>query len=163
MKALVRAAGGASLYFLGAASGFALAIPLAAVALGANTGARMTPPVVSLYGPPALPIQSHMINRTAKGSRLDIRTPVAPDSSTMVAKSEPATPDGSLAERVTAETITPSISRPIRITPADPVPTRPARATPKGCLSSIGATRANLATDELTVCIADAAMIRDLE
>lgn len=163
MKALVRAAGGASLYFLGAASGFALAIPLAAAALGANTGARMTPPIVSLYGPPALPIQSHMVNRIAKGSRLDIRTPAAPDNSTMVAKSEPAMSDGSMSGSVAAESIAPSISRPIRITPVDPSQTRPARATPKGCLSSIGVTRANLATDELTVCVADAAMIRSME
>jgi hypothetical protein len=161
MKALVRAAGGASLYILGAASGFALAIPLAAVALGANTGARMAPPVASLYGPALLPLQSHMVNRTAKGARLDIRAPAAPGGTTMVARSEPMTASGSATGKV-AESAASSISGPVRITPV-PTQSSPGRPTPRGCLSAMGATRANLATDELTICVADASVIGRIE
>lgn len=156
MKALARAAGGASFYILGAASGFALAIPLAAVALGANTGTRMAPPVAGLHGP-AAPLQSPMVNRTAKGARLDIRTPAVPAGASMVAKSEPAAAGG-----VVADSATPSISAPIRIIPL-PTKASPGRPTPKGCLSAMGATSANLATDELTVCVADASVIRNIQ
>jgi len=154
MRILVRAAGGASLYLLGAASGFALVIPLAASALSANAGAPVTP-VSGVYRP-ALTYQSQMVNRAAKGSRLDIRTPAAAENSTMVAKSAGAS-------RATSENGAPAVSQPIRIVPAGPSQTTPARATPKGCLSAIGATRSNLATDELTVCVADAALIRSIE
>ena len=156
MRILVRAAGGASLYLLGAASGFALVIPLAASALSANAGAPVTP-VSGVYRP-ALTYQSQMVNRAAKGSRLDIRTPAAAENSTMVAKSA-----GASASRATSENGAPAVSQPIRIVPAGPSQTTPARATPKGCLSAIGATRSNLATDELTVCVADAALIRSIE
>ncbi len=161
MKALVRAAGGASIYILGAASGFALAIPLAAVALGANTSALIAPPVASLYGPTALPLQAHMVNRTAKGARLDIRTPAVPGAPTIVAKSDPVAA-GAVPARAGADNAAPAQAAPVRIIP---LPTRSgaARPTPKGCLSAMGATSANLATDELTVCVADASVISHIE
>lgn len=153
MKSLVRATGGASLYFLGVASGFALAIPLAAVAVGAHAGTRVTP-VAGLHGP-AIAYQSHMVNRSTKATRLGIPMPVGADNSSMVAKTGPS-PSGDVATGDAA----PVAAQPPR---GAPTGTSPARATPKGCLSSIGATRANLATDELTVCVADASVIGHIE
>lgn len=45
--------------------------------------------------------------------------------------------------------------------PVAPTPSRATR-TPKGCLSAIGVTKSSLSTEELTVCVADASMIENI-
>lgn len=119
-------------YLLGAATGVALMVPIAAAAVGGGTVARLAPQplAIEFIGPSRSVAQAPAVNRAAKGPRLDIAPPTT---------------------RPVVDNAIPAASGPA-------VPPRVMR-TPKGCLSSIGVTRANLATEELTVCVADASMI----
>ncbi|MDQ0511942.1 hypothetical protein [Ancylobacter amanitiformis] len=150
-----RMAGKSSLYLLGAASGFAVAIPLTAAAVGAGASAWSNPIVAGLHGPAAV-LQAPMVNRAAKGPRLDIRIPSAPGGSSMVARSELA-----------AGVVQTSGPAPMAGATADatgqPVPRPRAMQAPRGCLSSIGVTRSNLVTDETVVCVADASIINSIQ
>ncbi|WP_246668945.1 hypothetical protein [Ancylobacter sp. TS-1] len=128
-------------YLLGAATGAVLMVPIAAAALSNGTFARLAPQPLAIEAiGPARSVPAPVVNRAAKGPRLDI----AP-----AATSGPATP---------AEATDPVVDNTARAGSGTAVPPRVMR-TPKGCLSSIGVTKSNLATEELTVCVADASMI----
>ena len=149
-----------SAYLLGAVTGVALMVPLAAGALATGSMTRAAPQVVAIeaFGPAMQPgqgaVQAHLINRTAKGSRLDLG------------------PRLDSAPRPAAASTAPAVIAPARApatmpAPAmvnnlpEPAPVAPSRATrtPKGCLSALGVTKHSLSTEELTVCVADASMI----
>lgn len=140
-----------SMYFLGTATGLALAIPLAAAAFTAHPATREAP-LVPIAAPGAV-MQSQFVNRTGKGSRLEVRLPSAPveESSSVVVKAP------STATLRTAAAQENASGKSSNATPA-------ARAMPslKGCLSSIGVTKSNLTTEELTVCVADASIINSI-
>ncbi|WP_454683555.1 hypothetical protein [Ancylobacter moscoviensis] len=130
-----------SAYILGAATGIALMVPLTAGALGAGAVSRLSPQPVAIEGS----LQRNfavapVVNRAAKGPRLDIAPAGVPAQSTS------GTPAGK-----------PSVIE----SASETRPAAPARVmrTPKGCLSAIGVTKSNLATEELTVCMADASII----
>lgn len=143
MNAFASAAGKSSAYLVGAACGFALAIPIAAVALGAKSPATAS---AEVQGPRDLPTQAQMVNRSSKGARLELRIPPVPvGTSTAVKNVLPVTP----APTATGGTAT-----------AQAAPdARPARAArpPRGCVSTLGP--ASLATEELTVCVASIDMV----
>ncbi|MBS9476720.1 hypothetical protein [Ancylobacter radicis] len=150
MNAFASLAGKTSAYMIGAVSGFAIAIPLAAVALGAGTSPRIAP--AGVYGPqtpaPQAATQAHQVNRTAKGARLDLRLPQNPMGSSMMAKN--VLPAG------TAQTAATHVGADGAPTAQNTPDMRPARATrpPKGCVSALGPTRSSLATEDLTICVA---------
>nr|WP_281493641.1 hypothetical protein [Ancylobacter koreensis] len=128
---------------LGAATGAILMVPITAAAVSSGSFVRLAPQplAIDVIGPASL-VPAPVVNRAAKGPRLDI----APATATQI----PAAPAAPGVNPV-VENATPSI-------PASTTPPRVMR-TPKGCLSSIGVTRANLATEELTVCVTDASTI----
>ncbi len=146
MKAIASAAGKTSAYLVGAACGFALAIPLAAVALGTVTPAQsgaVQNSVAAIQGPRELPTQAHMINRASKGARLELRIPQVPvGTSTAVKNVLPAPSTPAMA---------PSAGTATAQNAAEPRPARASRP-PRGCVSTLGP--ASLATEELTVCVA---------
>lgn len=130
-----------SAYILGAATGIALMVPLTAGALGAGAVSRLSPQPVAIEGS----LQRNfavapVVNRAAKGPRLDI-TPAG--TSTQGTSGAPAGKPSVVESASEAR------------------PAAPARVmrTPKGCMSAIGVTKSNLATEELTVCMADASII----
>lgn len=133
-----------SAYLLGAATGVVLMVPLTVGALGAGAMVRLSPQPVAIeaMGPQGVlsrnVVQAPMVNRAAKGPRLDI-APVPPAAATTKA--------GSV--------------RPVVDNGPPPLPAAPPRATrtPKGCLSAIGVTKSSLTTEDLTVCVADASII----
>lgn len=128
-------------YLLGAATGAVLMVPITAAAVNGGTFARLAPHAMAIDAiGPAKAVPAPVVNRAAKGSRLDV---------VPAAQAPAATPAPTV--NPVADTGTPSV-------PASTTPPRVMR-TPKGCLSSIGVTRANLATEELTVCVADASTI----
>lgn len=145
-----------SAYLLGATTGVALMVPLTAGALATGSMTRLAPHPVAIeaFGPGAASnravSQAPMVNRAAKGPRLDAgprpataasAVPVAPAAASGPAKAAPVVDN------------------------AQPAPLTPARATrtPKGCLSAIGVTKSSLSTEELTVCVADASMIGEID
>lgn len=141
-----------SMYFLGTATGLALAIPLAAAAFTAHPIIREAP-IVPIATPAAMVLQSHLINRSGKGSRLEVRLPSAPaDEGTSVVVKAPTA--NTLRTATTEQDASGRSSSAVQ----------PARAMPslKGCLSSIGVTKSNLTTEELTVCVADASIINSI-
>lgn len=122
-------------YFLGTLTGMAIAIPLTATAFSPAPSGRGAP-VAPIAQPAGALFQSSAINRATKGARLDLRvTPSEGAHNTSVAV-KAATPE-----------------------PA--APSRTMKAT-RGCASSVGVTRSNLSTEELTVCVADASMIQNI-
>ncbi|MCJ8142763.1 hypothetical protein MKI84_07515 [Ancylobacter sp. A5.8] len=122
-------------YFLGTLTGMAIAIPLTATAFSPAPTGRGAP-IAPIAAPAGALFQSSAIDRTAKGARLDLRvTPSAGAHNTSVA-----------TKSSTPEPVTPS---------------RTMQAT-RGCASSVGVTRANLTTEELTVCVASASMIQSI-
>ena len=136
MFGLAKASFAGAAYLIGAATGVALTLPLAAVAF---TPERGPAPVAMhhLQGPVAS--QASLVNRASKGSRLDVVTP---------AQSRPMpTPSPSLARETEPK---PVIMQP----PRAPSGAAPA-AMPRGCLSALGGIRPNIPTENLTVCIAD--------
>jgi hypothetical protein len=145
-----------SAYLLGAVTGVALMVPLAAGALATGSMTRAAPQVVAIdtFGPMMQPgqgaVQAHLVNRTAKSSRLDLaQRPAA--ASTAPAVIVPA--------RAPATMPAPA---PVMVNNLpEPAPAAPSRATrtPKGCLSALGVTKHSLSTEELTVCVADASLI----
>ena len=145
-----------SAYLLGAVTGVALMVPLTAGALATGSMTRLAPQAMAIdaLGPGARPgtgaVQAHLVNRTAKGSRLD--------SAPRPAATSPA-PAAIVPARVPAPATTPA--RAFVNNLPEPAPVTPSRATrtPKGCLSALGLTKSSLSTEELTVCVADASMI----
>jgi hypothetical protein len=142
MGGVVSTAFKGSAYLLGAVTGAALMVPVTAGALSAGAIARITPhPVaIEMMGPPAN-LRAPVVNRAAKGPRLD---------------SGPAGTPAAVAPAGAA-------TRPV-VDSATPAPASPPRVmrTPKGCLSAMGVTKSNLATEELTVCVADASIVNSL-
>ena len=143
-----------SAYLLGAVTGVALMVPLAAGALATGSMTRVAPQVVAIeaFGPAMQPgqgaVQAHLVNRTAKGPRLDL-APRPAAASTAPAVIAPA--------RAPATMPAPAMVNNL----PEPAPAAPSRATrtPKGCLSALGVTKHSLSTEELTVCVADASII----
>lgn len=141
-----------SIYALGTITGLAIAIPLAAAAFTAHP-ARLSAPVVPISVSAGPVEQAHLVNRATKGSRLDVRAPAAPvensaaENMTVIVKASPVIAPATRTA-TSAET-----------KPASALP--PTRAMPslRGCLSSIGVTKSNLTTEELTVCMADASTV----
>lgn len=145
-----------SAYLLGAVTGVALMVPLAAGALATGSMTRAAPQVVAIeaFGPAMQPgqraVQAHLVNRTAKSSRLDLAprpAAASPAPAVIVPARAPATipvPAPAMVNNL-----------------PEPAPAAPSRATrtPKGCLSALGVTKHSLSTEELTVCVADASMI----
>lgn len=143
-----------SAYLLGAVTGVALMVPLAAGALATGSMTRAAPQVVAIeaFGPTMQPgqgaVQAHLVNRTAKGPRLDLAprpAAASPAPAVIVPARAPATmPAPAMVNNL-----------------PEPAPAAPSRATrtPKGCLSALGVTKHSLSTEELTVCVADASMI----
>lgn len=143
-----------SAYLLGAVTGVALMVPLAAGALATGSMTRVAPQVVAIeaFGPTMQPgqgaVQAHLVNRTAKGPRLDLAprpAAASPAPAVIVPARAPATmPAPAMVNNL-----------------PEPAPAAPSRATrtPKGCLSALGVTKHSLSTEELTVCVADASMI----
>ena len=134
-----------SFYVAGAVTGLMVAIPLVGASVGVGAVSRSVPPIAAIdpIGPRALAIQAPMINRANKGSRLEI---VSPASGT---------------GQSTHERTPSAVAEPV-MTPKSAKPPARAMETPRGCLLSIGVTKSNLATEELTVCMADASMIRSI-
>lgn len=132
-----------SAYLLGAATGVVLMVPLTVGALGAGAMVRLSPQPVAIeaMGPQGVlsrnVVQAPMVNRAAKGPRLDV-APTPPAARAMDGGSRPVVDNGPL-----------------------PTPAAPPRATrtPKGCLSAIGVTKSSLSTEDLTICVADASII----
>ncbi|WAC27674.1 hypothetical protein [Ancylobacter sp. SL191] len=157
MNAFVRAAGKSPSCLVGAVCGFALAIPLAAVALGASTAPHAvnaaTAHAATLQGPRELPTQAQMVNRSIKGARLDLRLPPAPVGSSMMAKN--VLPGAPALSPVGANGAATAQNAP------ELQPARAAR-TPKGCVSALGPTRSSLATEDLTICVASAEMVGNI-
>lgn len=141
-----------SAYLIGAVTGVALMVPLTAGALATGSMTRLAPQAMAIdaFGPGTGAMQSHLVNRTAKASRLD--------SAPRPAAASPA-PRVTVPARAPAPAATPA--RAIVNNLPEPAPVTPSRATrtPKGCLSALGVTKSSLSTEELTVCVADASMI----
>lgn len=164
-----RVAGKSSLYLLGAASGFAIAIPLTAAAVGGGAAGWAGRPAAAF--PAGTVFQSPMVNRGAKSARLDIHIPAAPGGVSMVAKSEfksefkselPAAGTAGRAEEASAPALAAGAAMAEGAAPAV-LPAPRATQAPHGCLSSIGVTRANLVTDEITICVADAGLAASIQ
>ncbi|WGD30001.1 hypothetical protein AncyloWKF20_19985 [Ancylobacter sp. WKF20] len=157
MNAFVRAAGKSPSYLIGAVCGFALAIPVAAVALGSSTASHAvtaaTVNAAMVQGPRELPTQAQMVNRSTKGARLDLRIPPAPVGSSMMAKN--VLPGAPALSSVGANGAATAQNAP------ELQPARAARP-PKGCVSALGPTRSSLATEDLTICVASAEMIGNI-
>lgn len=163
MSGLASAAFRTSAYVAGAATGLMVALPLVAASVGAVAASRAVPPVVAIdsIGPDMPIFQASQVNRTAKGPRLDgdprrafgIRAPAPMADQADGTGTVPAILP--VAAPVTAP------AAPKAPPKAAPSPTR-AVETPRGCLSAIGAPQSNLATEELTICVADASVLRNL-
>lgn len=133
-----------SAYLLGAATGVVLMVPLTVGALGAGAMVRLAPQPVAIeaMGPPGVlsrnAVQAPMVNRAAKGPRLNVAPAPPAATRTMDGEARPVVDNGPL-----------------------PTPATPPRATrtPKGCLSAIGVTKSSLSTEDLTICVADASII----
>ncbi|TCK30534.1 hypothetical protein EV667_0625 [Ancylobacter aquaticus] len=145
-----------SAYLLGAATGVALMVPLAAGALATGSMTRVAPQAMAIeaFGPEAGARQAHLVNRSGKGARLDVAPRPAVSSRPKMSSDSPAV---IVPVRAPASTQTPTVVT----NQPEIAPVAPARATrtPKGCLSALGVTKSSLSTEELTVCVADASMI----
>ncbi|MDQ0349489.1 hypothetical protein [Ancylobacter vacuolatus] len=143
-----------SAYLIGAVTGVALMVPLTAGALATGSMTRLAPQAMAIdaFGPGTGAMQSHLVNRTAKASRLD--------SAPRPAAASPA-PRVTVPARAPAPAPAATPARAIVNNLPEPAPVTPSRATrtPKGCLSALGVTKSSLSTEELTVCVADASMI----
>ncbi|MCS0495447.1 hypothetical protein NVS89_10085 [Ancylobacter sp. MQZ15Z-1] len=161
-----------SVYLAGAATGVVVALPLMAASFGAVAASRAVPPVVAIgeMGPHEPVYQASMVNRAAKGPRLDIGIPTASTAgegapvaipvgaTTFAPPVVPATAPGTMTPADATPSAIPASTIPASSIPGAPGPTR-AMETPRGCLSSLGVTKSNLATEEMTVCVADASLI----
>lgn len=133
----------------GVLAGLVLALPLAlsgswvtAIAAARLAGAEAGPasPLVMLPST-TLPSSAGMVNRAAKSSRLPVATASGSQKPALVwAVSRAETSVVSKGEREQA--------RP-----------RTNGTTPRGCLSSVGGLNASIATEEMTVCVADISSI----
>lgn len=143
---LARAGFTGAAYLLGAASGIALALPLAATAF---TPERM--PAPRAIEAPAV-TQALLVNRAAKGPRLEIHTP-APTVSAPVLPDLARDAPAPAPRPVSEEKAAPAAK------PASPTPAGATPSLPRGCLSALGGLRPNIPTENLTVCIADISTI----
>jgi len=147
MRGLGKVSPKGSAYFWGTVTGLVIAIPLTgavfgAVALATPSAAALQAPVVQTVNPQAM-LQSLSVNRATKSAALEIKRRPAPAVDNSAGMSTSVKSDAVKADAL-----------PLSITPK----ARTLR-TPKGCLSSVGVTKANIATEELTVCVADASII----
>ena len=136
-----------SAYFWGTVTGLVIAIPLTgavfgAVALATPSAAMVETHTVQTVNPQAM-LQSLSVNRTTKTAALEIKKRPAPAVDNSAGMSTTVKSDAVKADAL----------------PLTTAPKARAMRTPKGCLSAIGVTKANLATEELTVCVADASII----
>ncbi|GLK85215.1 hypothetical protein [Ancylobacter defluvii] len=132
-------------YLFGAATGLAVALPLAAVAF---TPERVAAPEPRAIEAPAVS-QSTMVNRATKGPRLDITVPAA---ALPTAPVQAPAPD--LARDMPTVAPQPALDMKAPGAPRAPAGAAPA-PMPRGCLSALGGIRPNIPTENLTVCIAD--------
>lgn len=141
-----------SAYLWGTVTGLVIAIPLTGAVFGAV--ALATPSVVPVatnsvqtVNPQAM-LQSLSINRMTKTAALTIKKRSAPVVINPAAEGSAGVSTSVKADAVKADAL-----------PAPIVPKARTMRALKGCLSSIGVTKANIATEELTVCVADASII----
>lgn len=144
-----------SAYFWGTVTGLVIAVPLMGAVVGAV--ALATPSVAAIetrtmqtstmqtVNPQAM-LQSLSINRTTKTAALEIKKRPAPLVNNSAGMSTSVKADAVKADPL----------------PLPVVPKARTMRTPKGCLSSIGVTKANIATEELTICVADASVINSI-
>lgn len=147
MFAIAKAGFAGTVYLFGAATGVAVALPLAAVAFAPERSAN--PQHLAIQTQTVQVSQSGLVNRSAKGDRLDIRIPAVP----MAAPALPAAPSQVAGEPqpVTGPAIIPVESRRIPVKPAGAAPT----PLPRGCLSAMGGLPTKINTENLAVCMAD--------
>lgn len=147
MRGLAKISPKGSAYFWGTVTGLVIAIPLTgavfgAVALATPSAATIETHTVQTVNPQAM-LQSLSVNRTTKTAALEIKKRPTPTVDNSAGMSTSVKSDAVKADAV----------------PMPIVPKARTMRTPKGCLSSIGVTKANLATEELTICVADASII----
>lgn len=147
MRGLGKVSPKGSAYFWGTVTGLVIAIPLTGAVFGAVALATPSPvmtaaPVVQTVNPQAM-LQSLSVNRSTKTAALEIKKRPAPAVDTSAGMSTSVKSDAVKADAL----------------PLSPLPKARTLRTPKGCLSSVGVTKANIATEELTICVADASII----
>lgn len=164
MLALIKVGFAGSAYVFGAATGLAVALPLASVAFVPSASAPGPQPAAEL------PVRAigPTVNRSTKGPRLDISLPVG--------ASAPARSLDIVPEATSIVTRSPA-SATTRSLPADTVPASPAvdrrppqakqpstgsnpTTIPRGCLSALGGLRSTITTQVPTVCVADISNIQ---
>lgn len=150
MRGLAKTSPKGSAYFWGTVTGLVIAIPLTgavfgAVALATPSAAALEAPVVQTVNPQAM-LQSLSVNRTTKTAALEIKKRPAPAVDNSAGMSTSVKSDAVKADAL----------------PLTTAPKARTMRTPKGCLSSIGVTKANIATEELTVCVADISVINSI-
>ena len=151
MRGLAKISPKSSAYFWGTVTGLVIAIPLTgavfgAVALATPSAAIIETHSVQTVNPQAM-LQSLSINRTTKTAALEIKKRPAPAVDNSAGMSTTVKSDAVKADAL----------------PLPIVPKARTMRTPKGCLSSIGVTKANIATEELTVCVADASIVDSIK
>ncbi|MBS7542308.1 hypothetical protein [Ancylobacter oerskovii] len=161
--AAARAGIAGTAFIFGAALGLAAALPLAALAF---TPERMPAPMPRAIEAPAI-TQSPMVNRTAKGPRLDLSAPAAARVAPSPAQTQepgfaPGLAPDPAREPALARDV-PPVPQPALDMKAPAAPRAPAGAAPgpmpRGCLSALGGIRPNIPTENLTVCMADISTI----
>jgi len=151
MRGLAKISPKSSAYFWGTVTGLVIAIPLTgavfgAVALATPSAAIIETHSVQTVNPQAM-LQSLSINRTTKTAALEIKKRPAPTVDNSAGMSTTVKSDAVKADAL----------------PLPIVPKARTMRTPKGCLSSIGVTKANIATEELTVCVAGASIVDSIK
>ena len=151
MRGLAKISPKSSAYFWGTITGLVIAIPLTgavfgAVALATPSAAIIETHSVQTVNPQAM-LQSLSINRTTKTAALEIKKRPAPTVDNSAGMSTTVKSDAVKADAL----------------PLPIVPKARTMRTPKGCLSSIGVTKANIATEELTVCVAGASIVDSIK
>lgn len=146
-----------SAYLWGTVTGLVIAIPLTgavfgAVALATPSVAPVATNSVQTVNPQAM-LQSLSINRMTKTAALTIKKRSAPVVINPAAEGSAGVSTSAKAAPVKADAVKADAL------PAPIVPKARTMRALKGCLSSIGVTKANIATEELTVCVADASII----
>lgn len=131
----------ATRFVSGVLTGLVIALPLALSAswVGAIAASRLAG--AETPAPVAITSSAGMVNRAAKASRLPLPAASgAQQPASVRAVSEAATSVVSKGEREKARPRTNGV-------------------TPRGCLSAVGGLNSNIATEEMTVCVADISTI----
>ena len=148
MRGLAKISPKGSAYFWGTVTGLVIAIPLTGAVFGAvalaTPSAAIETQAVQTVNPQAM-LQSLSVNRATKTAALEIKKRPTPTVDNFAGMSTSVKSDAVKADAVPM--------------PMPIVPKARTMRTPKGCMSSIGVTKANIATEELTVCVADASII----